>query len=255
MKRPLVGSCLLLVSCTSYKPPPAPEPREATHVDASMGRTWDGVIDQFAARNIPIRTIERVSGLIVTDELTVGTDGYWWADCGQSTGWSTTRRRKPRRPAEANDTVPITNPNHLGPTHATYNILVRGDSLESTVKATVRWTHISEKAVVKECTTNHSWERGFEQQVKTRAEVRKPAAKMAASPVGETTETVRSDSHSRADSVSDVPPGTKWIANRQTKTYYQVGCAAAASIAPADRLFYATESAALVAGFTASREC
>src|SRR5689334_6312594 len=114
MKPSVVSLCLLFVCCSSYEPPPPPEPREATHVDASMGRTWDAVIDQFAARNIPIRTIERASGLIATDQLTVGREGYWWADCGKDNGLFSTSQ-KPPIPAGATDTVDI-HPEHLGPT-------------------------------------------------------------------------------------------------------------------------------------------
>lgn len=62
---------------------------------SSRGRTWDAVIDQFAARNIPIRTIERVSGLIVTDQLTVGREGYWWANCGKGNGWGSETEKPP----------------------------------------------------------------------------------------------------------------------------------------------------------------
>ena len=104
--------CLLLAAYSSYRPPPPPTPRDASQVNASMGETWDAVIDLFATRNIPIRTIERASGLIVTDPLRVGEEGKAWADCGALNG----RVR--------------------GPDRATYNVLVRGDSNEATVRTT-----------------------------------------------------------------------------------------------------------------------
>ncbi len=220
-----------------------------------MGRTWDAVIDQFAERNIPIRTIERVSGLIVTDDLTVGTDGYWWADCGRITGVSTVRRKKQSPTAESNDSSRATNASHLGPTRATYNILVRGDSLESTVKATVRWTHVSEKAVVKECTTNHSWERGLEEEVKKGAELHKQTATVVVPQEPESAGVGQPTADSTGDSVNSVPAGTKWVADKRSKTYYPVRCPAAARIVSADRLYYMTEGAALVAGFRPSLEC
>jgi hypothetical protein len=56
-------------------------------------------------------------------------------------------------------------------------------------------------------------------------------------------------------SAEAMPPGTNWIANRTTKIYYQARCAVQGNIASTDRVFYVTESAALLAGFTLSHEC
>jgi hypothetical protein len=216
MRRGTTGILFLLISCTSYRPPPPPAPREATHVNASMGRTWDALINQFGARDIPIRTIQEASGLVVTDQLSVGREGYRWADCGL-TGGGGSDNQKPPLPVGPRDPAPES----LGPTHATYNVLVRGDSLESTVKATVRWVHNS-----RECTTNHSWERALELQVKQAAELNAP-----------------------------VPPRIRWIASRRTRTYYQVGCPAADDIASSDRVLFETEASALVAGYSPGRDC
>lgn len=143
MSRPLLGSIVLLAGCASYTPPPPPAPRDATPVLASAGYAWDAVIEVFAARNIPIRTIERVSGLIVTDNLNVGPEGKEWANCGSA---------------------------GLGPSHGTYNVLVRGDSTRSMVKATVRWSLYVSEAADTECSTTHEWERRFEDQIKQLAE-------------------------------------------------------------------------------------
>jgi hypothetical protein len=55
--------------------------------------------------------------------------------------------------------------------------------------------------------------------------------------------------------VDAAPQGTNWIANGRTKTYYQVGCPEAARIAPADRLFYGSESSLKAAGFKRAQEC
>jgi hypothetical protein len=120
---------------------------------ASTGYTWDAVIEVFAARNIPIRTIERVSGLIVTDNLNVGPEGKEWANCGSA---------------------------GLGPSHGTYNVLVRGDSIRSMVKATVRWSLYVSQAADTECSTTHEWERRFEDQIKQLAE--QQAVAMARAP-------------------------------------------------------------------------
>jgi hypothetical protein len=110
-----------------------------------MGATWDAVIDMFAARNIPIRTIERVSGIIATDQLSVGEEGQSWAVCGDGNGTT------------------------LSPNFAIYNVLVRGDSAKSRVMATVRWTLGSASSDV-ECASTRVWERELESAVKARAE-------------------------------------------------------------------------------------
>ena len=146
----LVGA-VLSSACSAYKPPAPPTPREATEVAASMGNTWDAVIDMFAARNIPIRTIERASGIIATDQLSVGDEGFRWADCGQHNGTT------------------------LSPDAAIYNVLVRGDSTSAVVKATVRWTRTNASSVI-ECSTSHIWERELETAVKARAQAHQPEA-------------------------------------------------------------------------------
>jgi hypothetical protein len=146
MMRPRLAFLLLCVACNSYQAPLPPAPRDATQVSASAGQTWDAVVDLFAARNIPIRTIERASGFVATDELSVGAEGRKWADCGKL------------------------NSMRLGPERAIYNVLVRGDSATSSVKATVRWTYSAAKLGTIECSTSHAWEEGFEAEVKTHVE-------------------------------------------------------------------------------------
>jgi hypothetical protein len=55
--------------------------------------------------------------------------------------------------------------------------------------------------------------------------------------------------------VDDVPPGTNWVADAKTKTYYRVGCPATTRIAAPDRLFYGNESSLQSAGFTKAQDC
>src|SRR6185295_5227451 len=145
MMRPLLAFVLLSVACHSYEAPLPPAPRDATHVSASADLTWEAVVDLFAARSIPIRTIEPASGRVATEEMSVGTEGQQWADCGKA---SSVR---------------------LGPEHAIYNVLVRGDSSSSSVKATVRWTYVAAKLGTIECSTSHAWEERFEAEVKAHA--------------------------------------------------------------------------------------
>lgn len=56
------------------------EPRMA--ISATYDQTWAAVIDLFAERNWAILNMEKDSGLITTDWMTLGADGPGYADCG-----------------------------------------------------------------------------------------------------------------------------------------------------------------------------
>ena len=161
MHRYLAALLLLLAACATYQPPAPAEPREATPVNASMGQTWDAVIDLFASRNIPIRTIERVSGIITTEGLRVNPDdAVQWADCG------------------------VMGHVQYRPNMAIYNVLVRGDSSSSSVRATVRWTYWTHDDGDVECTSRYVYERDLEHLVKLRAqEAQRTASRHSDPPV------------------------------------------------------------------------
>jgi hypothetical protein len=107
-----------------------------------MGRTWDAVIEEFAEGSIPIRTLERASGLIVTDPMAVGgSESESWAECA---GGMLIRGLL---------------------TSGAFNVLVRGDSGSATVKVTARWLDQT-----RPCVTTGVWESSFEQRIKHRAE-------------------------------------------------------------------------------------
>jgi hypothetical protein len=114
------------------------------------------VIDVFATRNIPIRTLERASGFIAAEQASVPQlkpsknlvkNGHPWADCG--------------RPA--NGAVP------WQPFTANYNIRVKGDSSRATVQVNVQWK-AGTIADSRECSTKSVWEREVEEEIKARAE-------------------------------------------------------------------------------------
>lgn len=133
---------VLLAACVTA-PATAPT-REAAPVNASIGKTWDAVIDLFAEQNIPIRNMERASGFIAAEPaLVTRADGEKWSDCGGALGVK------------------------LGATRATYNVLVRGDSSHATVRTTVLWER---PGTSQACTTRGVWEQDFEASVKARAE-------------------------------------------------------------------------------------
>lgn len=137
------GLLLLLASCSSkVEGPPPIAPREASQVNAPVSKTWDAVVGVFADLSIPIRTMERASGLIVTDPLSVDPRrSDQWADCGESRS-----------------------------NRASYNVLVRGDRGASTVKVTVRWTYVGDSGVIRECRTRGVWEQRLEGEIAIRAQ-------------------------------------------------------------------------------------
>ena len=143
---------VLALGCTVT--PPKPDiVRTGTSVNASMGRTWDAVIEQFATSNIPIRTIERASGLIATEQLSVPAQYYkgGYYDCGSSLGTPNIAK------------------------HAVYNALVRGDSSHATVRVSVKYSGegrdvIAATVTSVDCTTQGRWETEFEAAVKAKAE-------------------------------------------------------------------------------------
>ena len=145
-----------VVGCVPVAPAP-PAPRTAMAVSQSVAKTWEAAIDVFAERNIPIKTLDRSSGLVVAEPMKVGTADASLADCGK-------------------DAMGIVQ----YPTDATWNLLVRGDSAQSTIKATVRFIRVgmsraalSTQTVSEECSTRGTWETQFEQQVKAAAEAKK----------------------------------------------------------------------------------
>lgn len=138
---------LSLVAC-SPRPPAEPVPVAATPVAAPFAMTWDAVIDALASQNIPISTMERASGFVATQSLSVGSAGAPWADCG------------------------YTGVARLHPDHAIYNVRVREMGDSSTVQATVRFTSGSGIGydLLRECSTTGVWETTFAESVKARAE-------------------------------------------------------------------------------------
>ena len=108
----------MVIACVPIPPEP-PAPRTAMDVNASFAKTWEAAIDVFAERNISIKTLDRASGLIVAEPVKVGAGGNEFADCGT-------------------DAMQV----RQYPTDATWNLVVRGDSIKSTVRANVRFIRV-----------------------------------------------------------------------------------------------------------------
>ena len=63
-------------------PTPVPVAYETTVVKASYGRTWAATLEEFSSRSIPLKSADRVSGVIITDVLHLDPSYYPGADCG-----------------------------------------------------------------------------------------------------------------------------------------------------------------------------
>ena len=79
--------CVLGCALAAAASATAPQARKVTttaNVQASADATWDALIDLFAEHNWAITNVERSSGLITTDWMSLGSDGPTVADCGGS---------------------------------------------------------------------------------------------------------------------------------------------------------------------------
>lgn len=141
----------LCTACGAVDPKPA-APHEAMSVSASAGRAWDAAVDEFARQNIPIKTIDRQSGVMSTDRLGVNQTDLPNVDCGGD-GAGT----------------------KFVPTSAMYTVIVRGDSSHSTVRASGRWESAAASAFTSNvvCSSRGAWETAMETKIKTAAEMKK----------------------------------------------------------------------------------
>ena len=67
-----LGFLALTLGCGSriaYSPPLQPVMDESVTLQASFDDVWKGVIQTFFEKNIPVRTLEKVSGILESDEL------------------------------------------------------------------------------------------------------------------------------------------------------------------------------------------
>lgn len=148
-----VGVVFFAAGCAATPPAP-PSPRVGTPVSASFDKTWSAVIDVFAARNIPIKNMDKSSGFIATEEMSVpGSNARTQnplADCGK-TGIGT----------------------YWQPTNANYNVRVKPEGSGSSVQITVFWKSVlGSPAPTVNCTSTGKWESDAEAEIKARAEGR-----------------------------------------------------------------------------------
>lgn len=150
---PLVAcaAVVALSACAQRTLPKTAPTRESTRVNASFGRTWDAVVQQFANDNVPIKTIERASGFVATDRLLSVANDSADADCGSIS-------------------TSVGDEKYF-PHWVTYNVLVHGDSASATVRVTAAWeSYDAEQKSPFACSTTGRWEQAFEGAVKAAAE-------------------------------------------------------------------------------------
>jgi SAM-dependent methyltransferase len=84
MKRSaLVGTALLAMGCVTVQPPPVAPPSPDVHVRAPFDTVWQRTVAFFADNRISIQTIDKNSGLIVSNGfLLTPTITREWVDCG-----------------------------------------------------------------------------------------------------------------------------------------------------------------------------
>lgn len=148
-----------LSGCAGRWTPPAPTPARAdTEVAASFDRTWDAVIDVFARRSIPIATIDRSSGLIVSARLAVDRrDAVLWSDCGAPGGYEGPGNERFRAYASLGD----------------FNVLVRPRGDGAIVRVTIRYAGPEPAGATRfACTSTGVYERDLEDRIRAAAERR-----------------------------------------------------------------------------------
>lgn len=144
MYRTLALSTLALAGCITPAPP-APAP-VATPVAAPFDKTWASVIDVFAAQNLPIATIDKASGLLVAQPMSLTSEqGRSWAACSKGIAGSMAVNR------------------------VTFNVVVRPVSAGSTIQVNARWEYVS-GATMMACNSTGVWEARLQLRVKDAAE-------------------------------------------------------------------------------------
>ena len=141
-----VGCCVavvLLAGCATSQPQRL-DPRPGTEVAASFGRTWNALQIVIAEQGIPVRSADPRNGIFVGEDQPVAEENDGIADCG------------------------IALRTRVHPVRARWEMLVRGDSVNSVVRAAARFVDPTGD----ECTSLGAWEKALEERVKQLAERR-----------------------------------------------------------------------------------
>lgn len=84
---------VLLVALPGCATAPAPRMIEAEdQIHAGFETVWTALVSSLAERNVPIKTIDKASGIVVTEEMAVRNGDNNYCDCGGN-GIATEDRR------------------------------------------------------------------------------------------------------------------------------------------------------------------
>lgn len=136
----------VLFGCASL--PPAPALRSDTQVNGSFGKTWDAVVDYFARSSIPVKTIDRSSGLIAAEATRMAGDNSRFATCN------------------------ILGLRNVAPEGGTFNVIIHGDSTRSMIRVTANWIGLDGKGDRIDCVSHDTFEQEFEAAIKAKVETR-----------------------------------------------------------------------------------
>jgi hypothetical protein len=104
------------------------------------------VVDYFARSSIPVKTIDRTSGLIAAEATQLAGDNSSYARCSNGIF-------------------------SFAPVGASFNALIKGDSTQSTVRVTANWIRPTAPGSASvSCVTTDVWEKKFEAAIKAKAE-------------------------------------------------------------------------------------
>ena len=179
MKRVWLVLALLAFStsaaCAAKFVPPQPAAvKTPSGVMASYDKTWEAVITYFADRNIPIRTLEKVSGIIVAEPAAANlVNRVPVLDKNGKVLWDR-RTRKPVQSPPIYADCGSRNGYGDDPNSAIYNIRVLGDASASSVQVNVQYLYSYQTARLGPastgCTSTGKWEDETQAFIKQRAE-------------------------------------------------------------------------------------
>ena len=145
--RPSLLILPMVAACTTAPKPRDLPLREPVPVAASFDQTWYAAISVLTQRGLPIRTVDKASGVVTTDALELSGDEEKGADCGSLLG------------------LPYY------PHRATFSVVVRGDSARSVAQVSARWVWVGEhRRNIDECASKGIVESRLESEIKTIAE-------------------------------------------------------------------------------------
>lgn len=145
----LVG---LAAACPATPPAPPPAPRD-TYVRVPFDSAWQGVIAYFADTRVPISTLDKASGLVVSRDFVLSFPLLkLWGDCGKIRGYPVLDQA---RPFSATAT-------------ADFNVFLRpaGDSTAVRVNFGLRGFAMNGKFRDTPCVSNGKFEEGMIERIR-----------------------------------------------------------------------------------------